>query len=98
MKNNDTKSEEQTAALKEAVQTALDSYDSTVVLQMLIQQGYDPFYAQSIVDEAEEDSAVIPSKNKKSEVIPDESEEDLKRQQAQEEEEALAASKQEALL
>jgi hypothetical protein len=87
-----------TLALKDAVKTALDSYDSTVILQMLIQQGYDPFYAQGLIEEAEEDSDVITAKNKKSEVIPDESKEDLKRQQAQQEEDALANSKQQALL
>jgi hypothetical protein len=98
MKATNNKSNADELALKDAVKTALDSYDSTVILQMLIQQGYDPFYAQGLIEEAEEDSDVITAKDKKSEVIPDESEEDLKRQQAQQEEDALADSKQQALL
>lgn len=98
MKATNNKSNADELALKDAVKTALDSYDSTVILQMLIQQGYDPFYAQGLIEEAEEDSDVITTKDKKSEVIPDESEEDLKRQQAQQEEDALADSKQQALL
>ena len=71
MKATNNKSNADELALKDAVKTALDSYDSTVILQMLIQQGYDPFYAQGLIEEAEEDSDVVTAKNKKSEVIPD---------------------------
>lgn len=60
--NKNTNADE--LALKEAVQEALGSYDSTVVMQMLTEQGYDPFYAQQLIEEAEDDSvsakSVIP--------------------------------------
>ena len=98
MKATNNKSNVDELALKDAVKTALDSYDSTVILKMLVEQGYDPFYAQGLIEEAEEDTNAITAKGKKSEVVPDTSEEDLKRQQAQEEEDALNASRQQSFL
>jgi len=98
MKATNNKSNADELALKDAVKTALDSYDSTVILQMLVEQGYDPFYAQGLIEEAEEDSNAITAKDKKSEVVPDTTEEDLKRQQAQEEEDALNEARQQSFL
>lgn len=96
MKNNNI-SEQQMEELKDAVKQALANYDSEAVIQMLIQQGYDPFYAQSIVEEAEqEEGSVIPS----SEQTEDTSSEDamLEQQaQAQQEEDALEAARQQML-
>jgi hypothetical protein len=60
MKNN-IMSSDQAEQLKEAVKEALFTYDSEVIMKMLVEQGYDPFYAKSLVEEAEEDSQVIPS-------------------------------------
>lgn len=95
MKNNKLSEEERTQ-LKEAVKEALMSYDSNAIIQMLVQQGYDPFYAQSIVEEAEEEDSVIPSQT-----VEDTSEEDALEQQqqtqAQEEEDALEATRKQIL-
>lgn len=56
MKATNKNSNADELALKEAVQEALGSYDSTVVMQMLTEQGYDPFYAQQLIEEAEDDA------------------------------------------
>jgi hypothetical protein len=56
MKATNKNSNADELALKEAVQEALGSYDSTVVMQMLTQQGYDPFYAQQLIEEAEDEA------------------------------------------
>ena len=64
MKTKNTNQKADELALKEAVQEALGSYDSSVVAQMLVEQGYDPFYAQQLVEEAEDElessESVIP--------------------------------------
>ncbi len=95
MKNNKLSEEERTQ-LKEAVKEALMSYDSNAIIQMLVQQGYDPFYAQSIVEEAEEEDTVIPNQN-----VEDTSEADALEQeqqtQVQEEEDALEATRKQML-
>lgn len=55
MKAQNTNQNANELALREAVQEALGSYDSSVVAQMLVEQGYDPFYAQQLVEEAEDE-------------------------------------------
>ena len=64
MKTKNTNQRADELALKKAVQEALESYDSSVIAQMLVEQGYDPFYAQQLVEEAEDElessESVIP--------------------------------------
>jgi hypothetical protein len=64
MKAQNTNQNADELALKEAVQEALGSYDSSAVAQMLVEQGYNPFYAQQLVEEAEDElessESVIP--------------------------------------
>lgn len=89
-------SEEQNMQLKEAVKEALNQYESDAIVQMLVQQGYDPFYAQSIVDEAEEEDVVIPTEEVEDTSYQDELAEQEKIA-AQQEEDALEATRQQML-
>lgn len=88
-------SSDQAAELKEAVKEALFTYDSEVIIKMLIEQGYDPFYAKSLVEEAEEDSQVIPSMKK--DTAEGDNEQEVMMQAQQQEESTAEKTRQELM-